>query len=95
VSAFRNRTGLAALTAVLATTLAAGCSIPERICRSEEYPVKAVGNKTGAACVADGEDPPAGYVKYPAGKVPEHVGDKWDVYWKTVVVDETGAIVSD
>jgi hypothetical protein len=81
--------------AVLVPLLAAGCSLDERICSSGEYPVKAVGNTTGAACVPDGEQPPAGYVKYPEGKVPERVGDKWDRYWSTVVVDENGAVVSE
>jgi hypothetical protein len=69
--------------------------IRERICRSGEYPVKAVGNKTGRTCVPDGERPPPGYVRYPAGKVPKHVDDRWDRYWRTVVVDENGNIVNE
>jgi hypothetical protein len=56
--------------------------------------VKAVGNATGRTCVPDGEDPPAGYVRYPEGQVPEHIGDKWDKYWETKVVDQSGRIVS-
>jgi hypothetical protein len=95
VSTFRRRLGLLALTTVTAAALLSGCTIDERICRSGEYPVKAVGNKTGRDCVPEGEDPPAGYVRYPDGKVPEHVGDEWDEYWQTVVVDEHGNVVSD
>lgn len=86
------RTLLVLATAAAALSVA-GCS-SDAICRSGEYPVKAVGNTTGAACVADDQEPPAGYVRYPEGKVPQHVGDKWDEYWSTVVVDEQGAIVS-
>jgi hypothetical protein len=71
-----------------------GCLFDERICGSGHYPVKAVGNTTGRTCVPEGEQPPAGYVRYPEGKVPERVGDEWDEYWSTVVVDENGAIVS-
>ncbi|WP_419183800.1 SCO0607 family lipoprotein [Streptomyces albidus (ex Kaewkla and Franco 2022)] len=68
--------------------LTAGCSLQDSVCRSEEYPVKAVGSTTGQTCVADGEEPPKGYVRYPEGKVPEHVDDKWDKYWSTRVIDK-------
>lgn len=81
------------LAAVLGLSLlTAGCAA-DAVCGSGSYPVKAVGNPTGQDCVPEGEDPPAGYVRYPAGKVPERVGDKWDEYWSKVVVDERGAIV--
>jgi hypothetical protein len=83
------------LVGVLVAASTAGCSFADRICGGDEYPVKAVGNTTGAACVPEGEEPPDGYVKYPEGKVPERVGDKWDEYWSKVVVDENGAIVSE
>ncbi|MFI6033589.1 SCO0607 family lipoprotein [Streptomyces sp. NPDC051315] len=79
---------LAGLTAALLT----GCSLEEASCRGGEYPVLAVGN-SGSACVPDGEEPPAGYARYPEGKVPEHVGDKWDEYWSTRTLDENGDIV--
>ncbi|MEV6182407.1 hypothetical protein [Streptomyces sp. NPDC052015] len=79
---------LAGLTAVLLT----GCSIEEASCGGGEYPVLAVGS-TGSACVPDGEQPPAGYARYPEGKVPEHVGDKWDEYWSTHTLDEKGDII--
>jgi hypothetical protein len=81
------------LTAALGfTLLTAGCA-GEAICGSDAYPVKAVGSTTGQSCVPRGEEPPAGYVRYPAGQVPKHVGDRWDEYWSTVVVDERGTIV--
>lgn len=72
---------------------ATGCSLQDRVCRSEEYPVKAVGNTTGGACVPNDKEPPKGYVRYPKGKVPEYVDDKWDKYWSTVIVDNNGNIV--
>lgn len=82
------------LTATLAAALlSAGCTFQDAICGSGEYPVKAVGGTTGGTCVPDGEEPPRGYVRYPEGKVPRHVGDEWDEYWSTVVVDERGAVV--
>ncbi|MDP9815272.1 SCO0607 family lipoprotein [Spirilliplanes yamanashiensis] len=89
------RWAAAAAVVTAATGAVAGCLGPDAICRSGEYPVKAVGNTTGAACVPDGEEPPAGYVRYPAGKEPRHVDDKWDRYWRTVVVDGNGAVVSE
>jgi hypothetical protein len=96
-SAARRRPGIAvrvtaagSLAAVLA--LAGGCLGRERICRDGEYPAKAVGNATGRTCVAAGQPPPAGYVRYPPGKEPVHVDDAWDRYWRTVVVDEHGTV---
>jgi hypothetical protein len=74
---------------------ASGCSIRDHICGSDEYPVKAVGNKTGRTCVPEDSEPPAGYVRYPQGKVPQYVDDEWDKYWQTVVVDSTGNVVSN
>ncbi|MEX0167830.1 SCO0607 family lipoprotein [Streptomyces sp. LMG1-1-1.1] len=84
-----------ALPALAAGTLAAallltGCAGQERVCGSGRYPVKAVGNTDGQDCAADGQEPPEGYVRYPAGMVPEHVGDTWDRHWSTVVVDADG-----
>ncbi len=64
---------VAALTATLA-----GCSMEDAVCRGGEYPVMTVGD-TGSACVTNGEPPPAGYTRYPDGKVPQHVDDTWDV----------------
>ncbi len=78
------------LVAALAAGLTGGCSIRQSICRSGEYPVAAVDSLTGRACVADGEQPPTGYVRFPEGQEPKHVDDKWDVYWRDHKLDETG-----
>ena len=88
-----TRRWLAALL-LLTALLATGCSLKERVCRSGEHPVKAVGSATGRTCVRDGADPPAGYVPYPSGKVPVYVGDEWDRYWSDKVLDERGRLVS-
>jgi hypothetical protein len=82
------------LVGALVAASMSGCLYDERICGSDHYPVKAVGTTTGQDCVPEGEQPPAGYVRYPQGKVPERVGDEWDEYWSTVVVDENGTVVS-
>jgi hypothetical protein len=87
---FRVALVVAGTAALFLTT---GCSMQDSICSSDEYPVKAVGNTTGRACVSNGEQPPEGYVRYPKGKVPKHVDDKWDKYWSTIVVDANGNIV--
>ncbi|WP_033344480.1 SCO0607 family lipoprotein [Catenuloplanes japonicus] len=85
---------LSRLLPVLALTaaVAAGCSGQEKICRDGEYPVKAVDSTTGRTCVADDEQPPSGYVRYPEGKVPEHIGDEWDTYWSTRTIDANGLV---
>jgi hypothetical protein len=69
--------------------LMGGCTA-DAMCSSGEYPVKAVRSTTGGACVPDGQDPPAGYVRYPQGKVPKHVDDEWDRYWSEHMLDEKG-----
>jgi hypothetical protein len=74
--------------------VAGGCGFREAICSSGEYPVAAVRN-TGRACVKDGEQPPAGYVRYPQGKVPQHVGDTWDLYWNEHQLDGDGHEISE
>jgi len=88
----RRRAGLAAI-AVVAGVALGGCPARERICGSDDYPAKAVGNTTGRTCVRGGQEPPSGYVRYPAGQEPKYVDDDWDRYWRTVVVDEHGNIV--
>jgi hypothetical protein len=90
----RVRIRSTAVVLVLALLPATGCNTREHVCRSQEYPVKAVGNRTGAACVPKGGEPPAGYVRYPAGQEPVFVDDEWYRYWQTKVVDEHGTIVS-
>jgi hypothetical protein len=72
-----------------------GCSLLELeddLCLSDHYPVLAV-NNSGSDCVPDGEQPPPGYARYPEGKVPREVDDKWDIYWRTHTLDEHGDIV--
>ncbi|MCA1224109.1 SCO0607 family lipoprotein [Streptomyces sp. 8L] len=68
-----------------------GCA-NDAICGGGEYPVLNVGS-TGSACVSDGHEPPRGYTRYPEGKVPRHVDDRWDVYWRSHTVDSGGKIV--
>ncbi len=64
---------------VVVTTLGtSGCTIRERVCGSDEYPVRTVDpTNDGSACAAEGEDPPAGYERYPAGEVPEYVDEMY------------------
>ncbi|CAM5538541.1 hypothetical protein SVIOM74S_00582 [Streptomyces violarus] len=62
------------------------------ICSSGEYPVLSVG-ETGSACVSDKKEPPTGFARYPEGKVPQQVDDKWDVYWGTHTLDKDGNII--
>ncbi|AJF69522.1 SCO0607 family lipoprotein [Streptomyces vietnamensis] len=78
--------------AVVALTGCAGIEYQEDICSSGEYPAMSVG-ATGSVCVSDKEKPPAGFVRYPEGKVPQQVGDKWDVYWDTHTLDKDGNII--
>ncbi|MFF2011920.1 SCO0607 family lipoprotein [Streptomyces sp. NPDC058195] len=87
----RAAAGLA-LAAVAVAALTTGCSMEDAICGGGEYPVMTVGG-TGSACQPDGEAPPKGYVRYPEGKVPAHVDDKWDLYWRTHTVDKKGDII--
>jgi hypothetical protein len=78
---------------VAGTLLAGGCVFREAICSSGAYPVAAVRN-TGRDCVEDGQAPPAGWVRFPEGKVPKYVGDEWDRYWNERMLDENGLEVS-
>lgn len=82
-------TGAAALMTV---TGCAGLEYSEAVCSNGEYPVLYVGS-TGSACVPDKEEPPAGYSRYPEGKVPKKVDDTWDVYWRTHTLDKNGKII--
>ncbi|TRV76107.1 hypothetical protein FKN01_19685 [Streptomyces sp. 130] len=77
---------------VVFALLASACSTADAVCSGGEYPVLYVGS-TGSACVKDGEEPPEGYVRYPEGKVPEHVDDKWWTYWNEHTLDENGRII--
>lgn len=83
----------AALASAAAVVALTGCSgYVEATCGGGEYPVMTVGG-TGSACVKDSEAPPKGYTRYPEGKVPKHVDDKWDVYWRTHTLDKNGDII--
>ncbi|MGW0955580.1 SCO0607 family lipoprotein [Streptomyces sp. NPDC001212] len=86
-----------ALTAAAAILALAGCSgaglsLEDSICGGGEYPVMTVGG-TGSDCVPNGDKTPDGYTRYPEGKVPQKVDDKWDVYWRTHTVNDKGEIV--
>jgi len=90
----RKRTvSVVAAAGLCAALLVGGCSLQDAVCRSGEYPVKQIGSTTGAACVPDDEEPPTGYVRYPEGKVPEHVDDKWDKYWRGKALDANGNLL--
>jgi hypothetical protein len=88
------------ITIILATVgltglvLTGGCSYVENICSDGEYPAIAVGAQGGSACFPDDQEPGTPYVRYPEGKVPKHVDDKWDVYWRNHGIDAKGNIVS-
>lgn len=84
-----TRTASGFVAACLMVAMLVGCSAEDAICGGGEYPVMAVGS-TGSTCVPNGQEPPRGYARYPQGKVPQHVGDKWDTYWDTHTVDENG-----
>ncbi|WP_407699119.1 SCO0607 family lipoprotein [Streptomyces alkaliterrae] len=93
----RRARGLGAVAAALlagsfAAVALTGCSIRDSICGNGEYPAMTIGG-TGSQCVKNGEEVPEGYARYPEGKVPQKVDDKWDVYWRTHTVDKDGAIV--
>ena len=61
---------------VLAAAGTSGCSYRERVCSSGEHPVRTVDpSDAGLACAPDGEEPPTGYERFPAGEVPAYVDD--------------------
>ncbi|MGW2426097.1 SCO0607 family lipoprotein [Streptomyces sp. NPDC001709] len=80
------------VSAALGLGACSGLEYREDVCSSGEYPVMAVGS-TGSACVAEGKKPPKGFVRYPQGKVPKQVDDKWDRYWNTHTLDTEGNII--
>ncbi|MCK7622367.1 hypothetical protein MUU72_04390 [Streptomyces sp. RS10V-4] len=75
-----------------AAAVLSGCSVRDAVCGNDAYPVQAVGS-SGSACVPKDQDPPAGYVRYPAGKEPRHVDDKWYTFWNSHTIDKHGNIV--
>lgn len=90
LAGMRMTTAILTTTALATLLLAGGCGFHDAMCSSGEYPVKAVRSTTGGDCVKDGEEPPAGYVRYPQGKVPKYVDDEWDRYWSEHMLDADG-----
>jgi hypothetical protein len=80
------------LLALTTTGLLLGGCGNDAICGGGEYPAQQI-NGTGRQCVPTGQTPPSGFARYPAGKEPRHVDDKWDVYWRDHTVDPAGRIV--
>ncbi|WP_369148664.1 SCO0607 family lipoprotein [Streptomyces sp. R44] len=89
---YRFVAALMGAAAMAVLTGCAGLEYKEDVCSSGEYPVLSVGG-TGSACVQDGKEPPAGFARYPEGKVPHEVDDTWDVYWRTHTLDKDGNII--
>jgi hypothetical protein len=79
--------------ALTTTALLVGGCGNDAICGGGEYPVQSI-NGTGRQCVSDQRQPPAGFARYPAGKEPRHVDDKWDVYWRTHAFDAAGNVIT-
>lgn len=72
----RNLLTALSVLAVVAGLGSSGCSLRERVCGSDEYPVRTVDRAAdGMACAPDGEEPPAGYERFPAGQEPEFVDE--------------------
>ena len=62
---------------VLAVLPLAGCTLVQaHMCSDGEYPTWRP-DGPGATCFADGEEPTAGYVRYPAGDVPDLLDDDY------------------
>ncbi|MFE9776274.1 SCO0607 family lipoprotein [Streptomyces sp. NPDC005931] len=83
---------LAGTAAVVALTGCSALKYQEDVCSRGKYPVLQV-NGPGGDCVANGDELPAGYTRYPEGKVPQQVNDKWDVYWLTRTLDQDGNVI--
>lgn len=89
----RRRVTMFAIAGLLAAPLVGGCTFRDAICGSDDYPVLQV-DGTGRQCVPKGDEPPAGFTRFPAGKEPKHVDDEWDVYWRTHKLDQSGNVVA-
>lgn len=87
----RRPAAIMAAAACAAALLLGGCT-QDAICGSGDYPVLQTGG-TGRQCIPKGQDPPAGWSRYPSGQEPKHVDDSWDVFWRTHTVDRTGKTV--
>ncbi|MGH1551367.1 SCO0607 family lipoprotein [Streptomyces sp. L7] len=94
-----KRTRVAVLTAapISAAGLLSACSFTtaDAMCSSGEYPVLVPGSTRGRRLREERRHPaerlPRGY---PKSKVPQHVDDKWDMYWQTHTVDTKGHITA-
>jgi hypothetical protein len=78
---------------VSAVFLVSGCTLQDAVCSDGDYPVKRIGATEGSQCVPEKQEPPAGYVRYPEGKVPKHVDDEWDKYWSDKAIDSNGNLI--
>ncbi|MFF4185062.1 SCO0607 family lipoprotein [Streptomyces sp. NPDC001691] len=88
----RGRLPVWVLGSAAALFAVAGCSTHDAVCGGGECPVLTVG-ATGRACVDNGQQPPKGYSRFPEGKVPQHVDDQWDRYWRSHTLDKHGRII--
>ncbi len=71
----------AAAVAPLVATLASGCLFAgERLCADDEYSALFLedGRLMGGTCVPSGEEPPAGYVRWPRDLEPTYLRDRDD-----------------
>ncbi len=65
-----------------ATGATVGCSLHERVCSEGRYPVVEATGLEGKTCVDDGDEPPSGYMRYPADKVPVYLEDDYKPTWR-------------
>jgi hypothetical protein len=81
--------------AIATALLSTGCGlhVADHMCEPSEYPATAVGSYAANICVSKGKEPPAGYVRFPKGKVPQYVDDKWDKYWHHHALDKNGRVI--
>lgn len=86
------------LAAVVSVSALTACDVyVERPCAEGEDPVYALDNPTGMHCLPQGRPEPPGWARYPPGRVPQEVGDRYyrswplgtDYPWAEEVGDET------
>ncbi|WTW98761.1 hypothetical protein OG216_37875 [Streptomycetaceae bacterium NBC_01309] len=91
----KQRRALLAVAGLAAGVLLASCSNADGgVCYNDDYPVKMVGSASGTSCIDGDLEPPSGWVRYPAGQVPEELGDHWFRHWEYVVFDENSVPVA-
>ncbi|MFF8594553.1 SCO0607 family lipoprotein [Streptomyces sp. NPDC015220] len=83
---------LVLVSAVAALPLTGCAGRQERVCSPGRDPVLAV-NDSGSDCIPSDEEPAPGWARYPQGKVPVHLDDKWDRYWADKTLDQHGRVV--